>query len=226
MKHYILCIIFLVILNTLYLTASPQKPEKKDRFYITAGYGFSGSFFVRSYSESSPIQSSKNFYKKNFIGEAKNFTVGLNLNRNYTLYLGINFQTFRKKIKFEDYANPSTSINFDHDIYHKDYMWLGGIGKKILNKKNVLIPSIGIFYSRSKQNEIDIYPINGVYFVENVERNYKNSGLEEAGAFVDFSYEYTFQPKVNLGIKTQFYYNISSGTAESITLLPYIKVAF
>jgi hypothetical protein len=82
---------------------------------------------------------------------------------------------------------------------------------------------LGVYYLRPKQEEISIYYPS---FFENIERNYQNSRLEEGGVFIHFAYEYKFQSKVNLGIKTQFYYTLTAGYAESITLLPYVKIIF
>jgi len=58
------------------------------------------------------------------------------------------------------------------------------------------------------------------------ERNKKHYGLEEAEVLFESGYEFKFQPKVHLGIKTQFYYTVSTSTAESITLVPYIHLLF
>jgi hypothetical protein len=69
---------------------------------------------------------------------------------------------------------------------------------------------------------VEIFP----GFVGDVEPEYKDSHSEEGGAFIEFAYEYKFQPKVNIGVKTQFYYTITAAYAESITLFPYIKLNF
>ena len=78
-------------------------------------------------------------------------------------------------------------------------------------------------YLRPKQEEVEIYFPS--YF-GNIERSYKNNRLEEGGLYAEFDYKYKFQPKVNLGVKTQFYFTATTGYAESITFFPYIKILF
>ncbi len=96
-----------------------------------------------------------------------------------------------------------------------------GISKNFNVKKHVFSPGLGLYYLRVEQEEVEIYYPS--YFA-NVENNYALGNLEEGGVFAEFSYEYKFQPRVNLGLRSQFYYTASAGTAESITLFPYIKI--
>ena len=101
-------------------------------------------------------------------------------------------------------------------------MWFGSVNKNIERKKNNFLFGMGLYYLRPKQEEVVIYP----NFVQNRERDFQTSKLEEGGAFIEFAYEYKFQPKVNLGLKSQFYHTITSGEAISVTLFPYIKISF
>ncbi len=223
MKYSLIFItLFLTFLQKSY-SQKNGKDVRKEKIFITAGFGLAGSFFVRSYEEFSPVPNAQLFEKKHFIGNAQNIAVGINLKKGYQVRIGMNFQHFTKTIKVIDTIN-SVLIKLDHDIHHRDYMWYGAISKNFEKGKHILIPGIGIYYLRSKQEEIEIQPSLN-YFI-NIERNYKNSYLEEAGVFTEFAYEYKFQPKVNLGVKTQFYFTASAGTAESVTLFPYIKINF
>ncbi len=181
-----------------------------------------GSFFVRSYQEFSPIQRYKTFYKKNFIGVSQNAAIGVNLKRNWEVRFGINFQHFTRRIKSLDTLN-NVQIDLSHDIHHRDYMWFGSLAKKLEKKSHLFAFGLGLYYLRPKQQEVEIFYPN--YFGD-VERDFKNSRLNEGGAFTELAYEYKFQPKVNIGVKTQFYYTISAGYSESITLFPYIKILF
>lgn len=217
--------IFLLI--TIYTLScfSQTKLEKKQpggKFFLSGGYGFAGSFFVRSYEEFAPLATYKVFYKKKFIGVAQNIALGINLKKNYQLKIGLNFQHFTRGIKTKDTLN-NVIINLDHTIHHRDYIWFAGVNRNFDIKKHFFSTGLGIYYLRPKQEEVEIYYPS--YFA-NIERDYANSNLEEGGVYAEFSYEYKFQPKVNLGIKTQFYYTATAGYAESITLLPYIKINF
>lgn len=197
-----------------------DQPNKKSKFFISAGYGLAGSFFVRSYYEFAPIQQYKTFYKKNFVGVAQNIAVGINLKNNYTLKAGVHFQHFTRKVNSSDTLN-GVIVLFDHTIHHRDYMFFAGLNKSFTNSKHIFSPGLGLYYIRPQQEDVEIYD---PYFVTNIERNYKNSRLEEGGVYAELEYEYKFQPKVHLGIKTQFYYTVSTGESESVTLYPFIRI--
>lgn len=194
----------------------------QNRFFINAGYGLAGSFFVRSYDEFNPLQGSKVFYKKHFAGVAQNAAIGLHLKKNWDVKAGINYQHFTRKIQSLDTINYIV-VNFDHDIHHRDYMWYSSVSKSIDTRKHFWGFGLGLYYLLPKQEEVEI--VKPVY-IASVERNQKNSRLNEAGSFAEVFYEYRFQPKVNLGIRGQFYYTVSAGYAESVTLFPFVKISF
>lgn len=220
MKYFLAVCCFILFYSLNVYSQKTVENKKKDKFFITTGYGLAGSFFVRSYDEFAPIPRYKTFYKKNFVGVAQNIAIGINLEKNYQIRIGLNFQNFTRKIKSKDTLSDLT-INLDHTIHHRDYMWFAGVNKNFEIKKHIFSPGLGIYYLRSKQEEVEIYFPS--YFAD-IERDFKNSRLNEGGVYTEFSYEYKFQPKVNLGIKTQFYYTLSTWEAESITLFPYIKI--
>ena len=75
-------------------------------------------------------------------------------------------------------------ISLDNTIHHRDYIWFAGITKKFEQKNQILSPGVGIYYLRSKQEEIEIiYP--NFYMIQ--ERNFKNSRLEEAGVYAELT---------------------------------------
>src|SRR5690606_22417566 len=213
--------ICLFLFAHLIVFALNAQTSNEGKFFITAGYGLAGSFFVRSYHEFAPIPNNKIFQKKNFVGNAQNFAVGYNLKNNWHINVGINFQHSTRRIKSLDTLG-NLILRLDHTIHHRDYMWFGSVNKNIERKKNNFLFGMGLYYLRPKQEEVVIYP----NFVQNRERDFQTSKLEEGGAFIEFAYEYKFQPKVNLGLKSQFYHTITSGEATSVTLFPYIKISF
>jgi hypothetical protein len=214
---------FLILVVFISAESRSQNFENgSGNFFVTAGYGLAGSFFVRSYDEFAPLPQYKTFYKKRFLGVSQSASVGLNLKKNWDINMGINFQQFTRKVRSRDTLS-NVYINLDHTIHHRDYIWFVSANKKIDYQKSLFSFGLGGYYLRPKQEEISIYYPS---FFENIERNYQNSRLEEGGVFIDFAYEYKFQSKVNLGIKTQFYYTVTAGYAESITLLPYVKIIF
>jgi hypothetical protein len=213
----VIAIVFLVI-NCI----AQNKSRQNSKFFLCAGYGFAGSFFVRSYDEFAPLSYYKTYYNKRFIGVVQNAALGMNLKKNWDIKLGINFQYFTRHIISKDTLN-SVQINLDHTIHHRDFMWYGSINKKLDQKKYLLSFGLGLYYLLPKQEEVEIFYPN--YFAD-LERDQENSNLREGGTYIEFTYEYKFQPKVNLGIKTQFYYTLSTGEPESVTLFPYVKILF
>ena len=221
MKSLLTLLIFLILFRNCFSQTTPEQGQPVNKFYIIAGYGVAGSFFVRSYDEFNPLPDNAVFYKKNFIGVAQNIGVGINLKNNYQIQFGFNFQHFTRHINVEQTLG-NVFIYLDHTIHHRDYIWYGGLNKGIGTKKHFISPGLGIYYLRPKQEEVEIY---SRYF-SNVERGFKKFNLEEGGVYAELAYEYKFQPRVNIGVKSQFYYTITAGYAESITLFPYVKILF
>lgn len=200
------------------------------RFDFSLGYGVAGSFFVRSYDESVIYADDIKMYKKDFIGSNRSLDLGLNFKRGYSLRLGLNRQQFSKEIEYVGYLDQ-WQIELDRRIYHVDNIFSLSLDKRFIinnpkgkSSRHALIPGIGIYYIRSYQNEIDILYSLRIY--RDVERNYNNSGLEEAGAFIHAGYEYLFQPKMRIGINGRFNYTISTGEPESISLTPFVRFLF
>ena len=214
---YLLCLLHF---NTCF-SQSDSKHNQPTKFFITAGYGIAGSFFVNSYEEFSPMPQSRIFQKKNFIGAAQNVALGLSLKKNWEVRLGLNYQHFTKWINSVDTLN-GVQVVFDHDIHHRDYMWFAAADKKLNADHSLFLFGLGAYYLVSKTQTIGIYTRN----VVSREQIWKGLDNGELGLFAEFAYEYKFQPKVNFGIKTQFYYTLTAAYAESFTLFPYIKIGF
>lgn len=195
----------------------------KNKLSLTAGYGLAGSFFVRSFKEFAPFQNYKSFEKKRFIGSNQNLTVHYTLRNNWSVNMGINYQHFTRHINSKDTIGPVILVNYQ-TLHDRNYMLLGSVNKSWVKNKNQIGIGVGVYYLRSKSETVQIY--NSIYYYEDFESDFKKSKEEEGGVFAEFFYEYKFQPKVGLGIKTQFYYTISTGEPESISLFPYIKIYF
>jgi hypothetical protein len=223
-KNFVIVIYFLFL--NFYSANSQIKVQNEIRrhFSISLGYGVAGSFFVRSLPESLPFSTRDYtaFTKKRFLGSAQNFAIGYRLNKKYEIAAGINFQYFSRHVKATD-TLQSVAIYLDKPISHRDYMYFGNVKRIFEKKKTILATGLGLYYLRTMDERIEYAAGRPNFFIDK-EYNYQNSNEEEAGAFVEFSYEYKFQPRVNVGIKSQFYYTISTAEAESITLFPYIKM--
>jgi len=206
------------------LKSKAQQKEKK--IFISAGYGLAGSFSVKSYIESLPFPSAQygKFAKKNFIGNAQQFNVGYRLSKNYQLNAGIHFQRFTRRVKATD-TLLSVVIYLDNAIFEKNYIYFANVSRVFERKKQLFYAGLGLYYIRSQSEQIE-YGRGIPNFFSNYESRFDNSRAEEGGSFVEFAYEYKFQPRVNIGIKGQFYYTLSAGYAESVALFPYVKILF
>lgn len=229
MKTVAKCILMLIVF-TSFATSNGysqmlNKKEKQHRVSINAGYGLAGSFFVRSLPESLPFPTRDYtaFTKKRFLGSAQNFAIGYKLNKRYEIKAGINFQHFTRQVKATDTVQ-SVVIYLDKPIHHRDFMYFGSVNRMFEKKKTILATGLGLYYLRTPDERIEYGAGRPSVFIDR-EYDYQNSNEEEGGAFIEFSYEYKFQPRVNVGIKSQFYYTISTAEAESITLFPYIKIS-
>jgi len=204
-----------------FLCASQLFSQEKNKLFLTAGYGIAASFFVRSYEEFDPAPGAKVFYKKNFVGVAQNAGIGIYFGKTWEARVGINYQHFTRRVESFDNLN-NIEIKFQKEIHHRDYMWYANAAKKMDLQKLLFLFGVGLYYLLPKQEEIEIEPS----FVGDIERDQKHYNLNEGGSFIELGYEYKFQSKVNLGFKTQFYYTLSAGYAESLALYPYVKILF
>lgn len=222
-KLLFLCILLLLINFQIF---SQNISRDKSRFSISAGYGLAGSFFVNEYVEALPFPASgyRNFAKKNFLGSSQQINVGFKLNKHYELNVGLHFQHFTRRVKVTDTLS-NVVISLDNTIHERNHIYLGNINRVFERKKSLYYAGMGLYYIRPISESIE-YGSGTPNFYSNYEARYDNSKQEEGGAFVEFAYEYKFQPKVNIGLKTQFFYTISIASAEAITFFPYIKILF
>jgi hypothetical protein len=216
--------VLLVLLLLYFDHSQAQQIEKKSKFFLTAGYGLAGSFFVRSYQETLPFPSApyRAFFKKNFIGNALNSALGMRLGKRYELKAGINYQHFTRHVKATD-TIVGVVISLNTTIHHRDYMYFVSVHRLYEKRKHLIFTGLGIYYLNPRQETIEYgYGIPNFVSISEPRGKY----LEEGGVLADVAYEYKFQPKVNLGIRTQFYYTASADILESFTLFPFIKINF
>ena len=97
------------------------------------------------------------------------------------------------------------------------------VQKNLESRNHVLSFSTGIYYQSVAWQNIDA-SINGLSLRE---RNFKNSGLEDAGAFLGFQYSRKIDTHFYLGIKSRIYSTISAGASiDGITLTPALYYQF
>lgn len=214
--------LFLILFCILSIVSNAQK---KNSFFTSFGFGPAGTFFATTYNEQPfPSRYPRYIYNKKFVGRAFFFAVGKEMNNHFSIQLRYSNQHFAKKINVID-TLPSSGVYFRYygRIRHVNHLFELFADKEIsVQKTSSLKFGLGLYYVSPTQGELEIYP-NIIVFDERDKAKYN---LEELGALGELAYEYKFQPKVSIGLKSQFYYTISAPGPESITLLPYIKINF
>ena len=90
-------------------------------------------------------------------------------------------------------------------------------------KNHIFSISTGLYYQRVAWQNIEA----SIYGLGLRERNFKNSGLEEGGAFLGFQYSRKIDTHFYLGIKSRIYSTISAGASiDGITLTPSLTYRF
>jgi len=200
-----------------------QKTETEKRFSLNAGFGLAGGIFASSYEDHQ--YGSIEYLNKNFVGTNLFVEVEMKMKRNYSLALHYSRQVFSKSVYYENTIGIN-HVRIDTKIRDVNNIFGLSLNKSFTKNKNSLSIGLGPYY---------LTPLSGKVFIAEhstgitviVEESDPNDGYSgEAGAFVDFSYNYQFQPRVEIGVKSQFYYTISGNYAESITLFPYVKIKF
>lgn len=222
MKNLLGILTFALALQTVCLAQT--KEVKPSKIFLSAGYGAAGNFFVRDYDEKLPFPSAyyKAFFTKQFVGTAQEIAVGIHLKKNIDIKFGYNRQRFTRHVLLDDTLPSGVAVYLDHKIQHVDNNWFVGMSKNYIRKKSQLSWGTGLFYLISQKQTVEV---TSRYIIDK-EFNGKNTRLNELGAFAELAYEYKFQPKVNLGIKSQFGWVVSGSYPEFVTLSPFIKLNF
>jgi hypothetical protein len=82
--------------------------------------------------------------------------------------------------------------------------------------------STGLFYLRKSQQAV----YASTFGLGLEERNFKNSRLEEGGAFLGLQYQAKIDNHFYLGIRSRVYYIISANYFETVTLTPTLSYVF
>jgi len=215
--------IFFLLPFLLLLRGECISQAKPSRFFLSTGYGLGGSLFSTSYDEATPSDSLgySAFLNKKFIGAAQEIAVGVHLKRNVDIKLGYNRQRFTRHVHVEDTLR-GVGLILDHRIQDVDNNWFIGMDKNYIKKSFQLFWGAGLYLLSSQQHTVEIYP---AYLIDR-ENVMKGSYNAELGAYAEFDYEYKFQPKVNIGVKGQFFWIVSGSYPESVALFPFIELNF
>jgi hypothetical protein len=199
-----------------------QNKQINHKWSLNIGYGLAGSFFFNGYIEND-MPGETDYFKKHFLGTHLSLVIGKKISDRSDLELRYSLERFRSdRIFINDTLNGSILVHYDGRLQHINNFFELAYIRSVNKTKNIFKYGFGIYYLTTQQQEITLYSNAFIYN----ERDLKNYNLEEGGILIEGAYEYKFQPQVYIGIKSQFYYTVSTGDAESITLLPYIKLLF
>ena len=205
-------IIFIFILITITFRVIAQ--NKNNKFELEISYGLNGNFFVRSYEEPNSPNVAYYFYNKNFIGTISCIELKYKIGKTSFLGLGYSRSINKRKINFAPNNIPVYIEDFTIRHFNDFYQLI--FDKELDIKKSKINLNSGIYYLRCAQQEVDA-SINGLSFEE---RNYKNSRLEEAGLLIGIQYSKQIDLHFYIGLKSRFYFTVSTGTPEILTLTP------
>ncbi len=194
--------------------------QTKSRFSAEINYGVQGNYFVRSYNEIGRPDGTA-FLNKNFIGTIGGAEILCRTTNMASWGIAFSKSTNTRSVTYNTRINGVGVFIRDFDIKHENRFYQLFYQRKFSKKLPSLTYEIGLFYLRSQQQEVSIG--NSVLFDQ---RNWKNSKLEEGGAFVGFKFEKFIDKKIALGIKSRVYYTISVDQLESIALTPTLTYHF
>ncbi len=96
------------------------------------------------------------------------------------------------------------------------------MAKNYIRKKRQVFWGVGLYYWTGQLQTIEVY----TNYVIDKEYIMKGSYSGDLGAYAELGYEYQFQPKVNIGIKSQFFWIVSGSYPSSVALYPFVKLNF
>ncbi len=212
-------IYILVLVSTLQINA-----QSKSKISLEVNYGIQGNYFVRSYNEIGRPDGTA-FLNKNFIGSIGGIELKYQSTKRAAWSLGYAQSSNKRSVNYSTVINGiRLSIN-DFDIRHENRFYQLFYQRNFSKKTPNLKYEFGIFYLRSQQQEIII----GNSLRNNIDilqRNFKNSNLEEGGVGFGLQYLKKLDTKFDIGIRSRIYYLVSTNTLEAITLTPTLTYHF
>lgn len=211
-------ILLLITLCLFWILSSSQNANRN--FFVDINYGINGNFFVRSYTEQNLAGFGQSFYNKNFIGTIGGIDLAYSLSERTTIGLGYSRSVNTRSINFLQTGSPIFVQDFT--ISHKNDFYQLLLTRKIGKITKGFSLEGGAYYLRSAQQEVDISPFSAAF----EERNFKNSRLEELGAVIGFQYKQKVDAHLYFGLRTRFYFTLSTGAPELIAFTPILAYQF
>jgi hypothetical protein len=212
---------FRITTTLLMLISLVSKGVGQDKkISIEVNYGLQGNFFVRDYQERIIPGIAYSFYNKNFLGSMGGIEVKYPIGKRLSLGVGYARSINHRVMNFAPANIPISIVDFT--IRHTNNFYQLILERSISHRKHQFNFSTGVFYLRMSQQEVDA-SISGIGLEE---RNYKNSRLEEGGAFLGIQYQAQIDNHFYLGIRSRAYYVLSANYMEAISLTPTLTYVF
>lgn len=209
---------------SMLLMATGMLNAQQRRLSIEANYGLQRNFFVDDYNEAPNSFSDINFYKKSVVGKMGGFEIKYRIGKRAKLGFGYAASSNTRKISYAGLVNGVNIGIVDFSIAHKNQYYQLGYEFGLGRKKSDFLFETGLFYIRPHQQEVEISTFSRRVLFD--ERNFNNSRLEEGGAFVGISFMKKIDTKFHFGLRSRFYYLISTASPEALTLTPVLSYNF
>ncbi|MFZ6025302.1 MAG: hypothetical protein ACOYVG_12700 [Bacteroidota bacterium] len=197
---------------------------QQKRISIEANYGLQRNFFVDDYNEAPNSFSDINFYKKSVVGKIGGFEIKYRIGKRASLGFGYAASSNTRIISYSGVVNGVNIGIVDFSIAHKNQFYQLGYEFGLGRRKSAFLFETGLFYVRPSQQEVEISTFNRRLLFD--ERNFNNSRLEEGGAFIGISFRKKIDTRFYLGVRSRFYYLISTNSPEALTLTPVLSYNF
>lgn len=212
-KHIIIAFLIFASINANSQTSNGVELE--------INYGFSYNPQADDFFETNNPPFGYTFYDKNKSGKISGAEIRLPISKTMTLGLAFNHSVHARRVNFMPQNIPIYVQDFRIRNFNNFYQLV--VQKNLKRKNHIFSISTGIYYQSVAWQDIDA-SINGISLEE---RNFKNSGLEDAGAFLGFQYSKKIDTHFYLGIKSRIYSTITSGASiDGITLTPALYYQF
>lgn len=217
MKKILFLMTFIVLYRNTYSQQSPK-------FGIQINYGVNGNFFVRDYDEIGGPNDKVYLFKKNFIGSVSGINLSYKISPKSSLFLEYSKTINVGKKNYSGIIN-GVDINIrDFKLKHTNNIYQFGYSHALNKRKTSFKLEFGLMLIYDSKQTIEIENFSDVVRID--ESNFKNDRSVEGGMFIGFSASKMVQGNFELGVKTRFYYLISTNSAEAITLMPTLTYNF
>ena len=188
---------------------------------LEINYGFSYNPSADYFFETNDPPFGYTFYDKSTAGKISGAEIRLPISKTMSLGLAFNHSVHARTVNFLPNNIPIYVEDFRIRNFYNFYQML--VQKNLERKNHIFSISTGIYYQSVAWQDIGA----SIYGLGLEERNFKNSGLEDAGAFLGFQYSRKIDTHFYLGIKSRIYSTISaSASIDGITLTPSLTYRF